>query len=251
MCHRKPSSWARRAPVIAASNTNAWNSDRRSRDVGEQGAELGGRRWVELGVGDDDAVGVLVRGCPRSIPSAAPARTPSAARHGRRASVPDDSGPPRCRRGAKRRVDGVDHCRGDFADGELTEVRVEIAVEHGAGLADRGRRPRHRAIANHASKQLADVERTPTARSARTAATMSASSSFGLGTVAADRHRPVATPVRVGSMPMKTRSSNEPALRWRIEPSTTGHRQIPPNIDGQSDGHDGQPAADRRRPQHP
>jgi hypothetical protein len=38
-------------------------------------------------------------------------------------------------------VERVDFGGRDLSDGELTEVRVEIAVEHGAGLADRGWSP--------------------------------------------------------------------------------------------------------------
>ena len=76
--------------------------------------------------------------------------------------------------------------------------------------------------------------------------------SFGLGAVGAHRHRPVTPPVRVGI------DSHEDAQLERtgaaladraLHDSIIGKYR--PQIDGQSDGHDGQPAADRRPPQHP
>jgi hypothetical protein len=69
------------------------------------------------------------------------------------------------------------------------------------------------AIANHASNNSLTDERTPTARTARAEATISASSrsaSARLARIVTDRstRRPVS-----GSVPMNTRSSHEPALR--------------------------------------
>jgi hypothetical protein len=58
-----------------------------------------------------------------------------------RANVPGQRAATDAATAAKLGVDGVDGCRCDIAEGERTEVRMEIAVENGPGLADRGRRP--------------------------------------------------------------------------------------------------------------
>ena len=94
------------------------------------------------------------------------------------------------------------------------EVRVEVAVEHGAGLADRGRRPPGRGDREPRLEQLPHRRTHADARSAWAAATIAASSrsaSARLPRTVTERsmRRPV-----LGRRPMNTRSSQEP---WIVD----------------------------------
>ena len=57
---------------------------------------------------------------------------------------------------AQRGVGGVEHRGGDVTDRDVAEVRVQVAVEHRAGLANRGRRPTGRGDREPRFEQFAD-----------------------------------------------------------------------------------------------
>jgi len=59
-------------------------------------------------------------------------------------------------------VGGVDPCR-RFADTLTAEVWMQVAVEHRAGLADRGRRPQERGDRDHASSSSDTADDEPIA----------------------------------------------------------------------------------------
>ena len=146
------------------------------------------------------------------------------------------------------RVGGVDHRRSDLADTLVAEVRVQVAVEHGAGLADRGRRPRHGGDREPRLEQLRQRRRRADrlgwrgprrsgwrgrVRRRRGCRALSRCGSGG-GRSRGRCRRTRAAP----TMRRRVGGSTPPLPQSRRRPSPRGERSC--QSDGQFDGHDGQ-----------